>query len=111
MLAERLVANLLDNADRYNTAAGDIWISTRSVGGNSQLIVANTGTLISPADADRIFEPSGGSTNAPPTTASDSASRSSRPSPHSTAALPAPIPAMTAAYPSPSPFQALRDLL
>ena len=57
VLVERLVANLVDNADRYNTAAGDIWISTRTVAGNSQLIVANTGTLISPADADRIFEP------------------------------------------------------
>jgi signal transduction histidine kinase len=57
VLVERLVANLVDNADRYNTAAGDIWISTRTVAGDSQLIVANTGTLISPADADRIFEP------------------------------------------------------
>jgi signal transduction histidine kinase len=57
VLVERLVANLVDNADRYNTATGDIWISTRTVAGNSQLIVANTGTLISPADAERIFEP------------------------------------------------------
>ena len=57
VLAERLVANLVDNADRYNTAAGDIWISTRTVAGNSQLIVANAGTLISPADVERIFEP------------------------------------------------------
>jgi signal transduction histidine kinase len=57
VLAERLVANLVDNANRYNTAAGDIWISTRTVAGTSQLIVANTGTLISPADAERIFEP------------------------------------------------------
>jgi signal transduction histidine kinase len=57
VLAVRLVANLVDNADRYNTAAGDIWVSTRTVAGNSQLIVANTGTLTSPADAERIFEP------------------------------------------------------
>jgi signal transduction histidine kinase len=57
VLVERLVANLVDNADRYNTAAGDIWISTRTVAGNSQLIVANTGTLITPADAVRIFQP------------------------------------------------------
>ena len=57
VLAERLVANLVDNADRYNTAAGEIWISTRTVAGNSQLIVANTGPLISPADAEHIFEP------------------------------------------------------
>jgi signal transduction histidine kinase len=57
VLVERLVANLVDNADRYNTGAGDIWISTRAFAENSQLIVANTGTLISQADADRLFEP------------------------------------------------------
>ncbi len=57
VLAERLVANLVDNAVRYNAAAGDIWISTRTAAGNSQLIVANTGPVISPADVDRIFQP------------------------------------------------------
>ena len=30
VLAERLIANLVDNAVRYNAAAGDIWISTRT---------------------------------------------------------------------------------
>jgi signal transduction histidine kinase len=57
VLVERLVANLIDNADRYNTATGDIWISTRTMAGNSQLIVENTGSVISLADAERIFEP------------------------------------------------------
>ena len=57
MLAERLIANLVDNAARYNTAAGDIWVSTRTIAGSSQLTVANTGPVISPADADRIFQP------------------------------------------------------
>jgi signal transduction histidine kinase len=57
VLAERLIANLVDNASRYNAAAGDIWISTRTLAGSSQLTVANTGPLISPADADRIFQP------------------------------------------------------
>jgi signal transduction histidine kinase len=57
VLAERLIANLVDNAVRYNAAAGDIWISTRSAAGSSQLTVANTGPVISPADADRIFQP------------------------------------------------------
>ena len=33
MLLERLVANLVDNAVRYNTADGDIWITTRTVAG------------------------------------------------------------------------------
>ena len=45
------------NAIRYNTAAGDIWISTRTMEGHSRLTVANTGPPVSPADADRIFEP------------------------------------------------------
>jgi signal transduction histidine kinase len=57
VLAERLIANLIDNAVRYNVAAGDIWISTRTAAGSSQLTVANTGPVISPADAGRIFQP------------------------------------------------------
>ena len=57
VLAERLIANLVDNAVRYNTAAGDVWISTRSLPDGSQLTVANTGPVISPADADCIFKP------------------------------------------------------
>jgi signal transduction histidine kinase len=57
MLAERLVANLVDNAVRYNIDEGDIWISTRTAAGACQLIVANTGPRISSADVERIFEP------------------------------------------------------
>jgi signal transduction histidine kinase len=57
VLAERLIANLVDNAARYNHAAGDIWISTRTMAGSTQLTVANTGPVISEADADRIFQP------------------------------------------------------
>jgi signal transduction histidine kinase len=57
VLAERLIANLVDNAVRYNADAGDIWISTRTAAGSSQLTVANTGPVISPADTGRIFQP------------------------------------------------------
>jgi signal transduction histidine kinase len=57
VLVERLVANLVDNAARYNTAAGDIWVSTRTVAGKSHLTVTNTGTPVSSADVDRIFQP------------------------------------------------------
>jgi signal transduction histidine kinase len=57
VLTERLVANLVDNAIRYNHPGGDIWISTQTVAGCSQLTVANTGPVISPADAGRIFQP------------------------------------------------------
>jgi signal transduction histidine kinase len=57
VLAERLVANLVDNAVRYNAASGDIWISTRTVAGSSELSIANTGPLISSAEADSVFQP------------------------------------------------------
>ncbi len=57
VLLERLVANLLDNATRYNTTDGDIWIRTSTVTGNSLLTVANTGPFISAEDAERIFQP------------------------------------------------------
>jgi signal transduction histidine kinase len=57
VLAERLIANLVDNAARYNFPGGDIWISTRTMAGSTQLTVANTGPVISEADADRIFQP------------------------------------------------------
>lgn len=57
VLAEHLVANLVDNAIRYNAPNGDIWISTRTVATSSQLTVANTGPLVRPADVARIFQP------------------------------------------------------
>jgi signal transduction histidine kinase len=57
VLAGRLIANLVDNAIRYNITAGDIWISTRTIDGSSQLTVANTGPVISPAEAGGIFQP------------------------------------------------------
>lgn len=57
VLLDRLIANLVDNAVRYNTVAGDIWISTGTLAGSSRLTVANTGPVISSADVDRIFQP------------------------------------------------------
>jgi signal transduction histidine kinase len=57
VLAEHLVANLVDNAVRYNDPGGDIWISTGTAAGSSQLTVANTGPVISKADTARIFQP------------------------------------------------------
>ena len=56
VLAERLIANLFDNAARYNAAGGEIWISTCTEAGSSRLTVANTGPRVSAADADRIFQ-------------------------------------------------------
>jgi signal transduction histidine kinase len=57
VLTEHLIANLVDNAVRYNAAPGDIWISTRTATGSGHLTVANTGSVMRPADADRIFQP------------------------------------------------------
>jgi signal transduction histidine kinase len=57
VLAEQLVRNLVDNAVRYNVTAGDIWLKTTTAAGHSRLTVANTGQVISRANADRIFQP------------------------------------------------------
>lgn len=57
VLIRRLVANLVDNAARYNDSRGDIWVSAHTDAGESILIVANTGPLIEPEDAERVFQP------------------------------------------------------
>ena len=57
VLAERLVANLVDNALRYNLPDGEVWVSTRMVAGGGELTVANTGPVVDPANAGRIFQP------------------------------------------------------
>jgi signal transduction histidine kinase len=57
VLAERLVANLVDNALRYNRPDGEVWVSTRMVAGGGELVVANTGPVVGPPDAGRIFRP------------------------------------------------------
>jgi signal transduction histidine kinase len=57
MLLERLVANLLDNAERYNVADGTVEISTAARDATSVLRVVNTGAVV-PADmVDRLFLP------------------------------------------------------
>jgi signal transduction histidine kinase len=57
VLSMRLVANLVDNAARYNVPGGDIWITTRSTADGSRLTVANTGPVIGTSEAGRIFQP------------------------------------------------------
>jgi signal transduction histidine kinase len=57
VLVERLVANLVDNAVRYNTFAGDIWVSTGTAAGEGHLTVANTGSVVGPTDAELVFQP------------------------------------------------------
>jgi signal transduction histidine kinase len=57
VLAEHLVANLVDNAVRYNASDGEIWITTSSETDGSTLTVRNTGPVVIEADIDRIFLP------------------------------------------------------
>jgi signal transduction histidine kinase len=57
VLVERLIANLVDNAVRYNTPAGDIWVSTGTEHDECHVTVANTGPHVSSADTEHIFEP------------------------------------------------------
>jgi signal transduction histidine kinase len=57
VLLERLVNNLLDNAERYNVAGGTIEISTTAHDATSMLRVVNTGAVV-PADmVERLFLP------------------------------------------------------
>jgi signal transduction histidine kinase len=57
VLLERLVANLLDNAERYNIAGGTVEISTTAHDATSVLRVVNTGAAV-PADmVERLFLP------------------------------------------------------
>jgi signal transduction histidine kinase len=57
VLLERLVANLVDNAERYNVPAGTITISTTADDGVSVLRVVNTGPVVPPDQVDRLFLP------------------------------------------------------
>jgi len=57
VLLERLVDNLLDNAERYNVPGGTISISTTTVEASAVLRVVNTGPVIPPDAVDRLFLP------------------------------------------------------
>jgi signal transduction histidine kinase len=57
MLLERLVANLLDNAERYNIPGGTVSISTTADDGESLMRVVNTGRVVPPDQVERLFLP------------------------------------------------------
>jgi signal transduction histidine kinase len=57
LLAERLVANLIDNAIRHNVSGGQVEVRTGSRNGSAVLSVVNTGPVISAAEVGRLFEP------------------------------------------------------
>ena len=57
VLLERLVTNLLDNAERYNIPGGTVSISTTTDNGASLVRVVNTGQVVLPDQVDRLFLP------------------------------------------------------
>jgi signal transduction histidine kinase len=57
VLAERLVANLIDNAFRHNIRGGRVQVSTGTSRGRAVLSVASTGPVIRPDEVDRLFQP------------------------------------------------------
>ncbi len=56
-LTDRLVTNLLDNAIRYNQPGGWVTIHTATVDGLATLRIANSGPVIPPGEAARLFGP------------------------------------------------------
>jgi signal transduction histidine kinase len=56
-LAERLVANLMDNAVHHNRPGGHVEASTGTAAGRAFLSVSNTGPVIPPGQINRLFEP------------------------------------------------------
>jgi two-component system sensor histidine kinase BaeS len=51
-----ILNNLFDNAVSYADAGGQIWIERVRNGGSSDLLVSNTGTAVSTADAAHLFD-------------------------------------------------------
>jgi signal transduction histidine kinase len=56
-LIERLIANLIDNAVRYNDAGGRVEIRTATDAGRSLLSISNTGPVLPADELERLFEP------------------------------------------------------
>jgi len=56
-LLERLMANLVDNAVRYNHRGGRIEVRTAAVNGHAVVSVANTGPVVRADETERMFEP------------------------------------------------------
>ena len=56
-LIERLVANLLDNALRYNHVGGSVHMATDDQAGGGRLTVTNTGPVVPEDQIARLLEP------------------------------------------------------
>jgi len=56
-LAERLVANLVDNALRHNLPGGHVEVVTGTKNSHAVLLVTNTGPVIPATEVDRLLQP------------------------------------------------------
>ena len=56
-LIERLMANLVDNAVRYNRPGGRVEIRTAALNGHALVSVTNTGPVVREDQTERMFEP------------------------------------------------------
>ncbi|MCP9952123.1 sensor histidine kinase [Actinomadura madurae] len=56
-LVERLVANLVDNAMRYNVPGGSVDVTTGTRDGQAVISVSNTGPVVPPEQVARLLEP------------------------------------------------------
>jgi signal transduction histidine kinase len=56
-LVDRLVANLLGNAVRYNVPRGRVTVETATRAGHAVLTVTNTGPHVPPSELARLFRP------------------------------------------------------
>ena len=56
-LVSRLIANLLDNAVRYNDPGGRVVIRTATQNGHAVVSVVNTGPTVDPDQVTQMFEP------------------------------------------------------
>jgi signal transduction histidine kinase len=56
-LAERLLANLIDNATRHNVAGGWLGVSTATTDGRAIVTVSNSGPVVPEEDVERLLRP------------------------------------------------------
>jgi signal transduction histidine kinase len=56
-LAESLIANLVDNALRYNVPGGWVKVTTSTAGGCAVVSVCNSGPVVPPVEVERLFRP------------------------------------------------------
>lgn len=56
-LVERLIANLVDNAVRYNDERAQVEVATGTEAGRPFVSVVNSGPRVAPSEVNRLFEP------------------------------------------------------